>query len=111
MIKTMKMAEMLARIETGKFARRLGWHNGLLYIYIDNTKGFSEPFMATFNRGVLMDWPYSPLRADWCTDYWILVSDKEAADQRERAIPSQAGPKSKSGSKRPKGPSASSKKR
>lgn len=102
---------MLDQISANRLARRKGWHNGMLYVYIDNSKGFSEPFIATFTAGILMDWPYSPLRADWSSDDWILVSDKEAAAQRERAIPSQAGPKTKSSSKRPRGPSASSKKR
>ena len=111
MTKTMRMPEMLDHIREGHLARRQGWHNGMLYVYIDSTKGFSEPFIATFTRGVLIDWPYSPLRADWCSEDWILVSEKEAAAQRERAIPSHAGPKSKSSSKRPRGPSASPKKR
>lgn len=107
----MKISEALEAIEAGKLVRRKGWHNGLLYIYLDSSKGFREPFIATYTRGVLIDWPYSPLRADWCSEDWIEVSETDAAAQRERATPSQAGAKAKSGSKRPRGPSASSKKR
>lgn len=107
----MKMTAALTLIEEGKLARRESWHNGNLYIYLDTSKGFREPFIATFSRGALIDWPYVPLRADWCSEDWIEVSEKEAAAQRDRVNPSQAAPKAKSGSKRPKGPSASSKKR
>lgn len=107
----MIISQALELIETGKLVRRKGWHAGNLYLYLDTTKGFREPFIATFSRGVLIDWPYAPLRGDWCAEDWIEVSEKEAAAQRERATPSQAAPKSKSASKRPKGPSASSKKR
>jgi hypothetical protein len=57
--------------------RRKGWHNGICYVYIDRTKGFTEPFVVKKNHTEAIAWPYAAQRGDWCAEDWYQLTDKQ----------------------------------
>ncbi|NJM50193.1 MAG: hypothetical protein HC843_04360 [Sphingomonadales bacterium] len=74
----MKLAQALTLMESqNKSMRRKGWHNGIRFVQIDGSKGFTEPFVYLAKNNLIINYPYAPQRADWCTDDWYEVSPEE----------------------------------
>jgi hypothetical protein len=110
----MRLTEALGALDEGHKVRRQGWHNGMMFVSMEKPIGVNELYITQFTRGVVMPWPLHLRPGDWLADDWIIVKDQDIPHFTEmaqpgEAKPSQAGPKRKPRSKRPKGPSAESK--
>lgn len=76
----MTLSDVLDQIQAGARARRSGWHNGLLHIYVPRAGGFTEPFLRYRQGGDTLEQPYPPRRADWFADDWLIVTEEEERD-------------------------------
>jgi hypothetical protein len=76
----MTLSEILEQLRNGARARREGWHQGLICIYIPRSDGFQEPFLR-YRQGVeTLEQPYPPRRADWYADDWAILTEQDGDD-------------------------------
>jgi len=79
-VRAVTLSEALDRIQVGARARRGGWHNGLLYIYVPRAGGIAEPFLRYRQGSDTLEQPYPPRRADWFADDWLIVTEEGEPD-------------------------------
>jgi hypothetical protein len=73
----MTLADILGHIRTGARARRPTWHNGLIYVYVPEGQGMAEPMLRYRQGSAILDQPYTPRRADWYADDWMILSAED----------------------------------